>query len=771
MGVGEAMRFSSLVLAIQRRAVLFSVVALVVVAGGTAAVLLTHGASPYVATTRIQFPATALPPPAHGDALSEIPYAEIPPAARVEQLSGSEVLARTAALLKAGDSAEREEERPQKRAAYQGLAADALRGALDVQWDPVPQIATVRVQAPTEEMARDVANVLPRALQAHLAQPYVSEVRRRRTAAEERAAQGANNLKVARQRLQRHGEGRRYPSDPRALNEMLYQETGTLARRKERRQDVERDLDLLRDRMTRVEREPSILRGEIPPSATVIEMESQLAQVEARYAALPPDGEEARGLLAPLADLRARLASERVHYEAAQIVQIRARERGRMAALEKEAALLAEQCAEGEERIRDLAQHKEALLACQADVVAYEQQERDAARDVRRLQEGESREPRYVVVAERAAGAARPRPSVPTSAIPVSIVGGLMLGAAAALLAERFNDRLRTPTDVRRYVHLPLLGTLPVVRGGTCTVLKLAPRDMLIELWNRIVTVVGALADRHNARAVMVTSVVEGEGKSSCAVNLAATFARLGRRVVLVDGDLRRPTLHGHFGIENRIGLSSFLTGKLAARMLLEDIKRRIVAEETGVPETAPTGLLTFQEPLPAAGPAEAAAATDLQPGDLRALNGAEAAEAPAAVAVAAPPAAVPGLEQILIKTPVENLWLVPSGPVPTDPGSLVRHPMFKSLVERLKADADLVIIDSPPLASVSDGLALSASADACVLVVGADEVTRQQVRWAKTLLDDVGARHLGVLLNRAVLPDKGYTYYADGRKKYCEGP
>lgn len=749
------MSMSSLLMTVQRRAVLFSATVLIIVGAATAAVWRARPMPAYVATARVLYATTPLAPPPSGNDPVDVSDAAMPVADRVQQLHAADTAREAAALLQA-----------EKRALHADVTPEAIREAVRVHWDPSTQIVTLTARAATEERARDFALSLPRAQQA-LLRRQVEDARAR---AEKRAADNEIELAVARQQLQRMGQGRDFPADQKAIDEQAYRLNVTLHRLTERDQELARMIDQLRERLERSEREPTFLRAEILPAPLVQELENELARLEARFVGLDGESDEGRRMLGRMADLRIRIRSERIHYEAGQIAQLRARDRARAAQAERELGVIADQRADAEKRLQNLMHDKDVFLRRLDRVAGLEARRREAARAVEYHRAVAERWPKSMVLDGPTVALAAPRRAVPASLIPISIGVGLLLGLVAALLAEWLNNRLRTPGDVRRYIHLPLIGSVPVLKGEIRTIVKLAPRDALTEVWNRIGTVVGALAERHKARAVLVTSVGEQEGKSTCAANLAVTFARMGHRTILVDADLRRPTLHTTFGIDNRVGLSSFLTGKLAARMLLEDIKRRIEADDTTLPDTAPPGILEFREPGPDNGSESAAReATDLQPGDLRAMNGAETERA--GVAVAAPPEPMPGLEQILIKTELENLWVIPSGPAPTNPAALVRNLTLRGLVEYLKGSAEYVIFDTPPLASAADALALVAHAEACLLVIGADAVTRQQVRWAKTLLDDVGARHLGVLLNRTSLPDKGYAYYGNGKKQYREGP
>ncbi len=153
------------------------------------------------------------------------------------------------------------------------------------------------------------------------------------------------------------------------------------------------------------------------------------------------------------------------------------------------------------------------------------------------------------------------RPSSPNLLANLAIA--FMLGAglcgAVVLIRDQLDDSIRIPEDVEDKVHLALLGTIPVVGDDTPEEALGDPKSAISEAYG---SMRGALL--HSTRSglpkvILVTSAQPTEGKSTSAFAIAAGFARMGRKVLLIDADMRRPSVHARFANDNRRGLSSLL--------------------------------------------------------------------------------------------------------------------------------------------------------------------------------------------------------------------
>ncbi len=314
-------------------------------------------------------------------------------------------------------------------------------------------------------------------------------------------------------------------------------------------------------------------------------------------------------------------------------------------------------------------------------------------RNADELRMQEARAINSVTVVEPAVEADLPvRPNLPLNTLLGAIVG-LMLAVGAALLAEHLDDALRTPERVGQKLKLPTLGVVSRFGRGGDGAFNMLPvldallsaqkpdpqRSQAVEAFRTLHVNLRFSSLEQPLRALAVTSSVPSEGKTTTAANLAIVLAQAGTRVILADADLRRPSLHKLFELENTVGLTS---------LLLED-------------EQPPV--------LP------------------------------------------------LHDTPVPGLRVLTAGLIPHNPSELLGSPRLLRVMDWLQSQADLVIVDAPPVLAVSDPILLAASADGVILVVDASTTRAGAVLAAKEALDRVPARMLGVVLNKVSARQGGY--------------
>jgi len=182
-------------------------------------------------------------------------------------------------------------------------------------------------------------------------------------------------------------------------------------------------------------------------------------------------------------------------------------------------------------------------------------------------------------------------------------------------------------------------------------------------------------------KKIMVTSSGPREGKSSTVANLAVSIAQAGKSVLVVDADMRNPTQHKLFGLDNGQGLSVSLAQDLDFRSYIQDT-------------------------------------------------------------------AVPGVS------------VLTGGPVPPNPAELVGSKRMKRLIEAVSKEYDMVLFDSPPIVAVTDAAILAQEVDGVILVLASGEVNKDYAQRAKELLDKVGAKILGAVLNKVDLKTSEYYYY-----------
>jgi capsular exopolysaccharide synthesis family protein len=152
-------------------------------------------------------------------------------------------------------------------------------------------------------------------------------------------------------------------------------------------------------------------------------------------------------------------------------------------------------------------------------------------------------------------------PDIPLN-MALSAALGLALGVLAAFGIEAFDQGINAPPDVESKLKLRMVGATPILTRGNSPPQALRdPSSTFSEAFNSIRTMLQFATSDGVPRTLLITSSRAGEGKSTCALGLAQSFARLGTRVLLVDGDLRDPTLHHTLKMTNTTGLSKYLAG------------------------------------------------------------------------------------------------------------------------------------------------------------------------------------------------------------------
>ncbi len=167
-----------------------------------------------------------------------------------------------------------------------------------------------------------------------------------------------------------------------------------------------------------------------------------------------------------------------------------------------------------------------------------------------------------VVVAQEATVPLGPiRPRTMTNTMLAGIVGAL-LAVGVAFLIEYLDDTIKTPDDVEQIAAAPMLGMIARIEGAEPAqklVTANSPRSPISEAFRVLRTNIQFGSVDRPLRSLVVTSSNPSEGKSTTAANLAVVLAQAGKRVVAIDADLRRPTLHKYFGVSNNRGLTTAL--------------------------------------------------------------------------------------------------------------------------------------------------------------------------------------------------------------------
>jgi len=156
------------------------------------------------------------------------------------------------------------------------------------------------------------------------------------------------------------------------------------------------------------------------------------------------------------------------------------------------------------------------------------------------------------------------KPSKPNLLLNMALAAllGLGLGVLAALVLEALDETIATPDDVEKKLGVPMLGVTPFLEKGETPLEALGDiRSGFSEAYYSLRTALQFSTPDGAPSSLLVTSARPAEGKSTTAYAIALNLARVGKRVLLVDGDLRNPSMHRVVGVENERGMSNLLSG------------------------------------------------------------------------------------------------------------------------------------------------------------------------------------------------------------------
>ena len=305
-----------------------------------------------------------------------------------------------------------------------------------------------------------------------------------------------------------------------------------------------------------------------------------------------------------------------------------------------------------------------------------------------------------------------------TRNVVLGVVFGLGIGLLLAFLAEALDTRVRTGEEIAERLGAPLLGRIPTppkrVRSGDKLVALEEPKGAQAEAFRILRTNLDFVVLHRDPRAIMITSAVEAEGKTTTLANLAVTLARVGKRVVLVELDLRRPYLARLFGLDGP-GVSQVALGQAS----LEDALASISISAAGITSAADNG---------AADPNGGGAG-------YRGGNG--------------------DGEGIPLRGSLEVL---PCGLLPPDPGEFVSTHAVGEILRQLRDRADIVLIDAPPMLHVGDARAISQQAEGILVVTRIKTIRRHMLGELRRELAAVPTPVLGFIITGAD-HDDAYTY------------
>lgn len=293
-------------------------------------------------------------------------------------------------------------------------------------------------------------------------------------------------------------------------------------------------------------------------------------------------------------------------------------------------------------------------------------------------------------------------PDIPRN-MGLALLLGVFGGIACAFILESLDNTIYTAEQVESVLMVPALGMVPrnvlaanakgrkqlPARAGIPMgmVTHTRPRSNVAEAYRALRTSVLLSTPGAPPKVIVFTSAMPQEGKTSTAVNLGVVLAQKGARVLMLDCDLRRPTLHRMLSETNqKTGMSTLLVGQSR----VEDVVHTV----SGVP----------------------------------------------------------------------TLSYVLAGQSPPRPADLLGSNIMRDLLERWRQEYDHIIIDTPPVLSVTDAVVTAVMADCVLLVVRAGQTRKEALHRARELLRQVNVRVTGVVLNDVNAKDPYYAYYYGAR-------
>lgn len=182
-----------------------------------------------------------------------------------------------------------------------------------------------------------------------------------------------------------------------------------------------------------------------------------------------------------------------------------------------------------------------------------------------------------VVQIEAASPSSKPVRPKPVTNIEFTAIIGLLIAGGIAFLIEYLDDTIRTPEDIEKNLKLPVIGyigEMETQKGeSTDAHVLYHPRSPVSEAFRSLRTNLEFTNVDQTLKKILVTSSGPGEGKTTIAINLAMIIAQGGKRVLLIDADMRRPRIHSIFGITNRMGLSTLFRANATVQSVMRPVE------------------------------------------------------------------------------------------------------------------------------------------------------------------------------------------------------
>ena len=281
-------------------------------------------------------------------------------------------------------------------------------------------------------------------------------------------------------------------------------------------------------------------------------------------------------------------------------------------------------------------------------------------------------------------------PTVPISPdkkiiIATFLLGGISLSLILITLRYLIHNNIISLNEITRHTHasIGILGIVPKYKKDIPTsqlVVNKNPKSLIAESFRTIRTNLQFISTVHGPKVMAITSTVSGEGKTFIALNLGGIIAFSGKKVIILDLDMRKPKIHSGFGVENTKGMSTLL-----------------IQKDT--------------------------------------------------------------IESCIYKSEQENLHFITAGPIPPNPSELIINGIINDILETLKKNYDVIIIDTPPVGLVTDGINLIQKADYPIYIFRSEYSKKNFIQNVDRMFNENSLTRLSIILNGVDITKNSYGY------------
>jgi tyrosine-protein kinase Etk/Wzc len=265
------------------------------------------------------------------------------------------------------------------------------------------------------------------------------------------------------------------------------------------------------------------------------------------------------------------------------------------------------------------------------------------------------------------------------------VILGMVVCLLIVLIQYIMHDNITSLHDIAKLSNasIGILGMVPMYKKEipiSQMLIDKNPKSLIAESFRSIRTNLQFVDNTGGPKLMAITSTISGEGKTFVAINLAGIIAYSGKRVIILDLDMRKPKIHLGFGVENTKGMSTLLIGRHT-------------------------------------------------------------------------------LEECVQRSGLEGLDFVTAGPIPPNPSELIISEPMGQLLERLKGEYDVVMVDNPPVGLVTDGIPLIQRADYPIYIFRADYSKKQFIQNVDRLINENNIARLTCILNGVDIDRSKYGY------------